>query len=114
MKKEEVKVTSKTIILGVFHTNTFDYFVKIKGAVYFDQFANWCSDMCNLYEIVENACYKANKIVFVLDDVHFPINPEKSITCRELQIVCDNEDYFNKTVFVKGDNVIDFDKNLIK
>lgn len=113
MKKEDVEIIGKTIVLGVFDTVTFRYFVIQRRAISYSRFEDWSAYEESLFTKVEIACEMADKIIFVLDDVHFPIDPQESITCMELKIVCDNKDFFNKTVFVKGDNIIDFDKNLV-
>jgi hypothetical protein len=54
----------------------------------------------------------AQMIIFILDDIRFPIS-KSSITCQELELICEDGELFDKTIFVKGENVIDFDKNLV-
>lgn len=115
MKKEEIVITDKTIVLGIFTTNAFYYF-ESKGAVDYGEFYYKVPGVPNTIDVLDSvqmACNWAEKIIFVLDRVEFPINPSKSITCGELALICKNEDLFNKTIFVKGDNVIDFDRNLV-
>lgn len=115
MKKEEVDVPYHTIVLGIFKEPIFKYFAS-RGALQYDEF--WMFDSIyahndGIVDTVEKAAKWAKKVIFVLDGVRFPIDAKRSITCAELKRICEDDDLFEKTVFVKGDNVIDFDKNLI-
>lgn len=116
MKIHDIEFKPITIVLGVFNTKTFSYFRAQDDEIVhtYSSFLNWYrADKWKTIEVVENACNKADMIIFILDDVHFPIDPSKSITCRELELICQNDVFFNKTTFVKGENVIDFDRNLV-
>lgn len=113
MTRESVVLKDRNIVLGVFSTDTFRYFENMPDVVGFGTFYEWKKGM-KIMESVHNAAKWAELIIFVLDDVHFPINVERSITCKELVLICTNDTLYNKTIFVKGDNVIEFDRNLIK
>ncbi len=118
MKLEDIVLGSKNIVLGVFSTDTFRWVKLNLPVLTYSAFDDLIGDIPNwddgkIIDIVSKAAYKADKIVFILDDVHFPIDIQQSITCEELQLICDNEELFNKTIFVKGDNVINFDKNIL-
>lgn len=115
MKKEELDVPYHTIVLGIFKEPTFRYFHSRRALQYdeFWMFEGVYADDDGIVDTVEKAAKWAKKVIFVLDGVRFPIDAKRSITCAELQRICNNEEIFAKTVFVKGDNVIDFDKNLI-
>ena len=114
MKTSELKPKEKTIVLGVFSTITFRYINKLPNVYGYGTFHEWHSNRyATILEQVEMAGHIADMIIFILDDVHFPIDPSISITCKELELICKDDELFNKTVFVKGDNVIDFDKNLV-
>lgn len=121
MKKEEIEIVDNTIVLGIFNTETFQYFRFNTGVItWFNlhELLASVSTRINKHEDpvlnrIELACSVASKIIFILDDVHFPIDIDRSTTCGELSIVCENEELFKKTVFVKGDNVINFDKNIL-
>lgn len=112
MKIADFKPIDNTILLGIFDTSTFQYFKKQKNVDSYAVFSGW-TDAMRIIDIVEFACNRANMIIFVLDDVRFPIDIRSSHTCAELELICKNDTFFNKTVFVKGENVIDFDKNLV-
>lgn len=115
MKRDQIVILPKCIVLGVFNTDTFLYFKCDTNAISYSRFEdelgiNWKG---SILDRVELACERANQIIFVLDDIQFPINPSRSFTCSELKLICDNADFFAKTTFVKGDNIIQFDKNLV-
>src|SRR6478735_6913460 len=104
MKFVEVAIEKEWVLLGVFSTPTFrDFQHRLTP---WGDFVHRYPDAANIMDTVEGAVADAEKIIFVLDDVSFPVNPEKSITCAELKLICDNDSYFAKTIFVKGDNVI--------
>lgn len=119
MKREEIILDphEKNIILGIFDTSTFNWFMENKPVIEYSTFSEWlielpgeCYDIINY---VEHAAQIAKKIVFVMDDIHFPLNIPDSYTCAELDLICHREDLFNKTIFVKGENIVTFDKNLV-
>lgn len=110
MKREEIHITSHTIVLGIFTENNFEYFLRI-GAMGYGEFGSGI--IGGVVDTVEWAAKASEKIIFVLDGVYFPINPTESFTCAELELICKNEQLFSKTIFVKGENVISFDKNLL-
>jgi len=115
MKIEDIVITDKSIVLGVFST---DSYMKCRdlGCYPYYRFKDICPNWIDIYSVIEmvaDASKIAKQIIFVLDDVHFPINPEKSVTCAELLLICQNDRFFEKTIFVKGENVINFDKNLV-
>jgi hypothetical protein len=114
MKITELEINPETtIVLGVFETSTFIYIRDVKGAKeygdkpLFDIYAAH-----SVMNAVTCACSKAEKIIFILDEVIFPINDD-FFTGMELIFICKHPNIFDKTIFVKGDNVIDFDKNLV-
>jgi len=111
MIKEWIELKEKCIVLGIFGTNTYNYFRNKPGVIGYNVFNAWY--IGDVMHCVHNAAIWAEQIIFVLDDVKFPINILESITCQELALICSKEDLYNKTVFVKGDNVIEFDRNLI-
>ncbi len=115
MKKEEVIITDKSIVLGVFFTDNYQYFTNRLCYTYhkFKEINKQWFQCASILETVKTTCEIANQIVFILDDVYFPINPNKSHTCMELQLICENIKFFNKTIFIKGENVINFDRNLV-
>lgn len=118
MKITEIVPNEDTIVLGVFSTSTFGYISNLKNVYGYSKFTQWYKDEpdyinTTIVDFVRHACEIAGMIIFILDEVHFPINPKKSHTCRELLLICENDHFFDKTVFVKGENVIDFDKNLV-
>lgn len=116
MKIHDIEFKPITIVLGVFFTKTFDYFKKQKSGEVktYGTFVNWWpGPEWDTIQVVEFACNRADMIIFILDDVKFPIDPDKSITCKELLLICQNDVFFNKTTFVKGENIIDFDRNLV-
>jgi len=114
MKRKGIKLKKKCIVLGVFHTKTMNYFKYDRKVMSYGGFSEeYDEESLGVIQIVELACQDAKQIIFVLDEITFPINPLKSITCKELELVCKDYTLFNKTVFVKGDNVIEFDKNLV-
>lgn len=115
MKKEEIQIPKRTIVLGIFGGDTFNWFRDTKDCVSYQRFYDYIPYIreWGILENVEKACNWAEKIIFVLDNVHFPIDPASSYTCGELKMICKNPEFFNKTVFVKENNVINFDKNLI-
>ena len=112
MKRRYIKIKPCTIVLGIFDTDTFRYFNGRANVASYNTFINWY-ERSTIIQTVTFACNKAEMIIFVLDDVQFPIDPQNSYTCSELELICKNEKFFNKTIFVKGKNVIDFDKNLV-
>jgi hypothetical protein len=115
MKIEDIVITDKSIVLGVFSTEAYSKSRDL-GCYPYYRFKEICSDwmqISSVIDMVKLASNAANQIIFVLDDVHFPINPEKSVTCAELLLICQNDRFFEKTIFVKGENVINFDKNLV-
>jgi len=112
MKKEEIGIATKSIVLGVFDSNNWLYF-RNRGCIGYGRFYTITGDCNSIIEKVERACELASQIIFCLDMVYFPIDINESVTCSELQLICNNTILFNKTIFVKGDNVIQFDKNLL-
>lgn len=112
MKVCEINCKPTTVLLGVFSTDTFKEINKTKKVFTYHKFWEWIAVGTGIVETVKHACSKADMIIFVLDDVHFPISSE-SYTCRELEMICKNDHIFNKTVFVKGEDVINFDKHLV-
>lgn len=114
MKITDLKPTNKSIVLGIFSEKTFQEFDNLGFCAYYD-FYHWPPIIAkySLIRQVENACIQADKIIFVLDGIYFPINTDYSIACKELELVCRNDQYFNKTIFVKGENVINFDRNIL-
>lgn len=112
MKKEEVAILPDTLVLGIFGTKNYGYFMK-QGCITYMVLTDRYPGVYGIIDIIENGCKDSNKIIFILDGVKFPIDIKKSITCQELLLVCSNEDFFTKTIFIRGDNVIDFDKNLV-
>ncbi len=117
MKASEIAITEKTILLGVFGTKTFvDFRTKNKSIKWYTDFWKMCNpegEYPAVLRLVRLACEYADKIVFVLDDVHFPIDVKNSVTCAELELICKFEEFYNKTTFIKGENVIEFDRNLV-
>lgn len=119
MKISEIEITSETILLGVFGTKTYEYF-KSKNISSWGDYIYALTPITppngyfsGVARYVYAALIKCDKVIFVLDEVHFPIDIKRSITCEELKLICQHEEFFKKTVFVKGDNVINFDKNLV-
>lgn len=112
MKRRYIKTKPCTIVLGIFDTDTFRYFEYDRKVASYGTFSEWY-DESGVINVVRHACNKADMIIFLLDDVQFPIDPQNSHTCSELELICKNEEFFNKTIFVRGENVIDFDKNLV-
>jgi len=115
MKIEDIVITDKSIVLGVFGRDTY-YKLADMGCYVYHEFRLICNnwwECSSIIEIIKYTCNAAKQIIFVLDDVDFPINPEKSVTCAELLLICLNDRFFEKTIFVKGENVINFDKNLV-
>lgn len=115
MQLKDLQPANCTVLLGIFDTPTYGHVCKLKNVNGYSQFHDWDPSNYNkdVIKAVSFACQIADMIIFILDKVHFPVNTEKSITCKELVLICGNEELFNKTVFVKGDNIIDFDKNLV-
>lgn len=120
MKITDIVIKEKCIILGVFGTIAFNVASKIPNVLSYIHFEELIEIDYNqrykhgiVIEKVLQAAILAEQIIFILDDVKFPIDPSNSVTCGELQLVCENPHLFNKCVFVKGDNVIEFDKNLV-
>ncbi len=116
MKIQEIEIKPKTIVLGVFNTEPFDV-LRSMGAHPYYTFIKWgiteSGRTQSIIKTIEKAAEIADSVVFVLDEVQFPINTKKSVTCLELDMICRNEELFNKTVFVRGEEVINFDKNLV-
>jgi hypothetical protein len=119
MKTSDIVIKEKCIVLGLFETRTFYTISSINNVRDWASFSNLPRTLTSytstsgIVRVVENACFWAEQIIFVLDDVQFPIDIERSITCEELALVCRNDEFFNKTIFVKREEVINFDKNLI-
>lgn len=118
MKRQEIVLDphEKNILLGVFSTDVFEWgrsSLPVFTYGTFDAVIDGDVDFNNIMDTVKRAAEKASRIVFILDDVHFPIDVDRSVTCGELKLICDNDELFNKTIFVKGENVITFDKNLV-
>jgi hypothetical protein len=111
MLTKDLKPKGKDILLGIFETDTY-FQLKCIGFIGYPIFSKWSKDHPILKK-VEYACIHAHKIIFILDWVYFPINTKDSITCAELELICKNDEFFNKTIFVKGENVINFDKHLV-
>jgi len=123
MKTTDIVIKEKCIVLGIFGTDTFRHFdnKKTVNNSFIASYHNfkdiiggdvWMA--CNsITQVVRATCLKVDQIIFCLDGVQFPIDPSRSHTCSELEMVCKNNKIFNKTIFVKEDNVIEFDKNLI-
>lgn len=124
----EMNLTN-TLLLGVFSSKTFSYYRNLGVFNYSTLYGKVGANPLPWFEKIEkdhpnymttwfikeiaNMMEWAKTILFVLDDVHFPISLERSITCRELYMICSQPHLFEKTTFVKGDIVIDFDKNLV-
>lgn len=119
MKIQDVVIKEKCIVLGVFGTDTFEYFKGIKKVMSWGDFPSlpmdeeWEKAGGYILSKVLYVAKQTDQIIFVLDDIHFPINTDRSMTCSELEMICKRPELFNKTVFVKGKNVIEFDKNLV-
>ena len=108
MKIQDVVIEDMAILLGIFSTDSFRYFSH-KDVMTFGDF----EQLTNIITTVDLACTRASQIIFILDDIQFPISPKHSYTCAELELICKNDEFFDKCVFVKGENVIEFDKNLV-
>jgi len=114
MKTKDIVVKNNAIVLGIFDTSTYSKIKEIHHLMSYYYFTMlWGIENDPALINVERALENCEQVIFILDDIKFPINVEESITCGELQMVCQNDEYFKKTIFVKGDNVIDFDKNLV-
>ena len=117
MKREQIILDPhvKNILLGVFFTDTFKWAqnnLPIWAYGRFDRVIEGYINWEDVLDTVERAAKAASKIVFVLDQVYFPIDLTYH-TCRELKLICENDELFNKTIFVKGENIVTFDKNLV-
>jgi hypothetical protein len=112
MKRSEIEIGPNTLLLGIFSTETFHYFYTTDCENYRNLVPRY-PKATSVIDIVKCGAIDADKIIFILDDIHFPIDIDKSITCHELYLICSDEKLFNKTIFVKGENVIDFDKNIV-
>ena len=110
MKIDKIVVIDRCMMLGIFRTSTFQELSSRKGI---ETFGNFSTGLMGVIEEVNDAAGRYNQIIFVLDDIQFPISTGSSFTCMELELICNNEEFFNKTIFVKGENVIEFDKNLV-
>ena len=100
-----------TILLGVFAGKY--YYRESYNALPYHQFPSGVYDP--IMERVGRACKMATKIIVLLDDINFPIrNSEKEYkipyTCREIELICNNDEYFNKTVFKLDGQIVNFDK----
>lgn len=118
MKASEIKATEKTILLGIFSTETFHEFRYTRyGFKVFGTFRSLFQESDEQYPgilgLVKRTCEWSDRIIFILDEVQFPINVKESVTCAELELVCKFENLYNKTIFIKGENVIEFDRNLV-
>lgn len=94
-----------TILLGIF-----DYQYRYQT----DNMWVYCNFPGGVEDRVKWACEKATKIIMVLDGIIFPINPDRSMTCKEITIICENDEFFNKTTFILDGQVVQFDPKTFK
>lgn len=115
MTRDKIEMKGLTILLGIFGTECYEYFDGQTNAKGWGYFRSLLPDTegYTVIHTVKEVCEIADQIIFVLDLVQFPINPAQSITCEELELICSRPEFFNNTIFVKGHEVIDFDKNLV-
>lgn len=124
MKIDELTATGKSIVLGIFATKTYKILQFRNQFCGWEDFYYWSNVIdnsnepkCSTSEVIQkvlNAATIADKIVFVLDKITFPIKEGcPSYTCNELLLICRNDEFYNKTIFVKGENVINFDRNIL-
>jgi len=68
---------------------------------------NICKGKPNtVLETVRLALEKCDKCYFILDDVKFPLDFSQSYTCKELHCVLSNPQFFEKTVFILNNEVL--------
>lgn len=70
-------------------------------------------DHLHILTTVATGCLEYNNILFILDDITFPININKSITCAELQMICKIPEFHNKTTFIKYGKIVGLDISIV-
>ena len=108
-KLEPFIIPGKTILLGIFNEANFRNLEDRGGILAFGNFFDMFSG--SMMTIITGACFWAEKIIFVLDGLWTPIDCDRSITCRELIVVCENINHFNKTIFILGNKIVQIDRD---
>lgn len=115
MTAQEFQFKPGCIILGIFNTEMYYYLENEKKLIPWSDFRRLLRlrEYKSVLETIQLMAHVAPQIAFVLDDIYFPINPNRSTTCGESEIICSDPQLFEKTVFFKNNQVINFDKNLV-
>jgi hypothetical protein len=119
------------IVLGVFHSSTFELLLGTSPFNYNKSLSNENVDVfpfdklnklgkynptyessCWVRNLVGSAMYSCNLINFILDDVKLPLNNVRSVTCKELNILLEDQELIDKTVFWLEGKVIETKKVL--
>lgn len=90
------------ILLGIFSTPTFKEWEKKKGIDSFPfkrifRGREWI----DLKDMIILGLKKCQICYFVVDDLILPLNPELSITCKELKWILENPELLKKVIFIK-------------
>lgn len=100
-----------SIILGVFWSNYFDIVKEKTNSYsygYFESIPDYTGEYQGscVYDCVVPASEVADNINFLLDKVFLPLNPNRSVTCEELEYILKTPKILAKTQFwLKGEKV---------